>query len=684
MIKEQNYDFRKRMSQLHKPNLRDPNVSCRKDQLALEDGCVISVPENPGIVVLTAARDLVDFLLDSMHISARIVKKSDPAAQVRLLEECADLEEAAGYKGYRIDTDQQIQISAYDDRGAAQAFYRLEDMMRFAKGPFITKGTIKSRPLFSPRMVHSGYGLDWYPDSHLAQIAHEGRDAILIFVKDLHVTPYGYLDFNDLIRRSEKYGIDVYAYSYMPCSIHPDDENAEAFYENSFGKLFRSCPGLKGLILVGESLHFPSKDPALTDPPADVTGKLRSTHWPCEDYPELLSLIKRVVNCYNPNADIVFWTYNWGMIPEQYRLKLIERMPQDITLQATFEMFEEYKLGGSTQYCSDYTIARTGPGSYFSSEAAAAKKRNIKLYTMCNTGGRTWDFGTVPYIPCPYQWMGRFQALLQAQEDWGLSGLMESHHFGFMPSIISELSKWAFTTELPDMEQILHQILIRDYGENQAETVKTALKYWSDAMVCCTPTLEDQYGPLRIGPAYPLCFDKAEVPPSVPYAHLGTRIFNTLYPPRNYHHSAFSSVRISDEIDAFTQMHQLMDTGVQLLQSLAPKNDSLEQLIALGNYIAAIAKTVLHVKLWSQCRQQLYAEPDREKALLLIEKMQRIATDEIQNAADILWAVEADSSLGWEPSMEYLGDAEHIRWKINQVRQMRDIRLEELKVCLHK
>jgi hypothetical protein len=29
--------------------------------------------------------------------------------------------------------------------------------------------------------------------------------------------------------------------------------------------------------------------------------------------------------------------------------------------------------------------------------------------------------------------------------------------------------------------------------------------------------------------------------------------------------------------------------------------------------------------------------------------------------------VEADARLGWEPSMEYIGDAAHLRWKIRQV-----------------
>jgi len=34
--------------------------------------------------------------------------------------------------------------------------------------------------------------------------------------------------------------------------------------------------------------------------------------------------------------------------------------------------------------------------------------------------------------------------------------------------------------------------------------------------------------------------------------------------------------------------------------------------------------------------------------------------------------VEADSRLGWEPSMDYMTDVEHLHWKINQVRSVLD------------
>ena len=52
--------------------------------------------------------------------------------------------------------------------------------------------------------------------------------------------------------------------------------------------------------------------------------------------------------------------------------------------------------------------------------------------------------GVIPYEPMPYQWLKRYEAMREANEKWGLCGIMESHHYGFYPSFISKLSKMSF------------------------------------------------------------------------------------------------------------------------------------------------------------------------------------------------------------------------------------------------
>ena len=52
------------------------------------------------------------------------------------------------------------------------------------------------------------------------------------------------------------------------------------------------------------------------------------------------------------------------------------------------------------------------------------------------------------------------------------------------------------------------------------------------------------------------------------------------------------------------------------------------------------------------------------------EKLEAMAKAEIKNAESAIPLVDADSRLGWEPSMEYVTDRWHIEWKIRQVNYM--------------
>ncbi|MBR2508750.1 MAG: hypothetical protein IKB71_03290 [Lentisphaeria bacterium] len=217
------------------------------------------------LVVRTAA-DLQDYLFTSMNVSV-LLKKGNLSQKQKNVIKIGTQKELKGKKlavpkSYEFScTTAEIIIRACDDRGAAQGCYYLEDLMNLREAPFLTQGKIDRRPAFSPRMVHSGWQLDRYPDAYLSSIAHHGFDTILFFTTEVDSTPTGYLDFNDLVDRAAGFGIDVYLYTRMLSDRHPDDPDAGNYYSNSYGKLFRKCPGAKGIIFVGESCGFPSKDP---------------------------------------------------------------------------------------------------------------------------------------------------------------------------------------------------------------------------------------------------------------------------------------------------------------------------------------------------------------------------------------------------------------------------------------
>lgn len=688
--KEQNYDFRKRMSEIHSKNIRNNKLTPNADELEIKDGAKIVISENAGDVIINAAKDLADYLFISQNVSAMVIKGLDKAQSgdivIAISEETGDnLGEYASYKGEITTVDDFIRIIGFDERGAAAGVYFAEDMMSFRKAPFMKKGSYPRKPMYYPQMVHSGYGLDEYPDEHLSAIAHEGRDAILIFVKDVDKTPYGYLDFNDLIHRASKYGLDVYAYSYFKSELHPDEPGAESYYENQYGKLFKKCPGLKGVTLVGESVEFPSDDPHVTgkswrDNFVDgiPTGKVSPGWYPCYDYPKWLNLLKKVIFKYNPDADIVFWTYNWGYQPKDARVALIDSLPEGIALQATFEMAQQYKLGDITETCADYTLSFCGPGGYFTSEAEAAKANGIKLHSMTNTGGLTWDFGVIPYEPFPYQWMKRYKEMEKAHDTWGLQGLMESHHFGFYPSFISKLSKWVFSEPRVNPEEMLITILKSEFGEENIEKIDKAMHLWSDAITKYNATDADQYGAFRVGPSYPLNINPIIKVPQYEYA-----MFKGICFP-HYHElskgrETYVSLRIPAEMQSLCEMQSLIDEGLSLMESVENKNENLERLINLGKFITHSITTGLNAKKMFVLRNKMRVVESNDELNKVLDDIECVVKAEIENAKETIPVVEVDSRLGWEPSMEYVTDREHIEWKIKACEYTLNSEIETLR-----
>jgi len=699
MTRENPYDFRKRMLKVHKENIRDAVKKPADGYLELKDGLTLHISNSACEVIKTAAYDFLDFLDVSMNISASISKNGaalNPSdISISLADEAGiDLGKAKGYKGFKIITGESIEIFAHDERGAAQALYYLEDVMTFSRAPHIKKGEVSHKAMFTPQMVHSGYGFDEYPDEYLSAIAHEGRDAILVYTMDVNLTPSGYLNFNELIERASRFGIDVYAYSYLQSAVSPEAEDAESYYENNYGKLFKECPGLKGVTLVGEAVEFPSRDPhvssgryfELTDD-GILHGKPSSGMYPCEDYPVWLNLLKRIIRKYNSEADIVFWTYNWGSQPEEARVKLIESLPTDVSLQATFEMYEPRHFGDAVSHCADYTLSFAGPGRYFESEAKAAKKRGIKLYSMTNTGGLTWDFGVIGYQPMPLQWIKRYESMKKAKSERGLQGLMECHHYGFYPSFISKLSKWAFLEPAVNIDEILKDILKSEFGEENYEKTDNALKIWSDAITYYTPSDADQYGPFRIGPAYPFYLYKKGTIPSCHEASVRNPMFGSgicvpewgLGPDSR---DTIASIRVPEEMKSLCKMLELMEEGLDVLNSAPVKNDELSRLINLGEFMIHSIKTGINAKRWFSLKNKFFAETDKNILNDLLNEMELLLKNEIQNAKETIPCVEYDSRLGWEPRMLYVGDKWHLEWKMKQVQAVIDCEIEEYRKSL--
>jgi hypothetical protein len=710
---ERNYEFRKRLDCPHQANRRNFALKPGKNEIAASDGWSIYICQNPSAALLNAAKDLQDYFFTSMNVSLLLKKADNLSELAETGRNCIILADKSQLKtlgatlsvsrSYRfIVENAKIIVCGNDCRGAAQGAFYIEDLMNLKEAPYLKKTDIKREPAFHPRMIHSGWGLDIFPDRYLNLIAHSGMDSILVFAKGVDTAAAGYLDFNDLVRRADAYGLDVYFYSYLKSRKHPEEKDAEAYYDSTYGELFKACPGAKGIILVGESCEFPSKDPNTSgrlygepSPDGIPDSKPGPGWWPCYDYPAWLSMLKKVVRKYSASAEIVFWTYNWGWAPEADRLKLINSLPEDITLLVTFEMFEQIKRNCAVHNCVDYTIALPGPGQYFTSEAKAAAKRGIKLYAMCNTGGLTWDFGVIPYQPVPQQWNKRCQGLLDAKAKWNLSGLMESHHYGWTPSFVSEMVKAGYWTPTAGAAETLRQIAKRDFEDGYKDALK-AWNLWSRAMNYYVTTNEDQYGPCRVGPSYPFIFhpdiNKTFVSqeillPAAGHAHFGNAIVKTMYHPYEDARQSPGPMRLDVEIKCLEKMRKLWQEGnVSLEQAVTAltgsKRENGERLLLLGMFIHNCLTTIINIKRWYKLNRMLTQEKRPAAAEKLLDKIIALGNEEIKNAEATIPIVEKDSRLGWEPTMDYMTDDAHLRWKVKQLDSVINVEIPKYRKAL--
>ena len=221
-MSEKNYDFRARLLEVHK---KDRRVSkpLAVGQIEITDNWSITFPENNELLS-HCALDLKDYFSVSMGVNVNIAQISN---KIIAYEIDPSLEKDGAY---RIDVSESlVRLIGKDERAAAQAGYLLEDLMNLEEAPYLALGITDRAPIFRCRMIHSGYAEDEYPDGHLNAIAHSGINTILVFVCGINKTPMHELDFNDLIERAAKYGLDVYVYSYMKSRLHPSEEGAGGF-----------------------------------------------------------------------------------------------------------------------------------------------------------------------------------------------------------------------------------------------------------------------------------------------------------------------------------------------------------------------------------------------------------------------------------------------------------------------
>lgn len=671
--------FQKRLLEVHKRDMRDFSLKPDADEFVFRDGCVVPT------------EDFADFLSTSMGVKSKVSAKGGVGGIVmRYSEKLREREYAIAV------ATNGVAILARDARAGAQALYHLEDLMSLRRAPFLKTGRKRRRGIFERRITHSGYGCDMFPDGHLASLAHAGFDTILFYIYGIDRVDGATVDVADVIDRAAKWGLDSYLYSSLSAPSHPDDPASDAEMARTYGAVARKYRNAKGFLIVPESCPFESRDPRVRSKTrkTDASGRPLPDpgRFPCSDYPKWLAKVERTIRAEIPDADIVFWTYNFFWTPERDRFAFIDGVTPTTVLNVTFALGpgDEHRTRlGMSAPMSDYSICEPGPSAIFRAEAAHIRERGLRLFTTSNTGGRTWDFGGCPYEPVPQQWKRRFDAMLSARKEWGLSGLIESHHYGFVPNFVGELAKEAFTEGGMPFGEHLRKIAARDFGARHADETVAVWADVSEAIRDYVATSRNQYGPFRAGPAYP--FNALG-----PFLEKGDKDgwpgFDSWICNPNYGWSIpwgggkgerepLDAGRQGAEAVLFAEAGKRFVDGGAKLRAFADelrgeRRARARREAGVVEYIGRsflTASNVIAAELAARRHDSARAS-EEEKSAAKAEIL-RLARAEYENASAALPLVEEDSLLGWECRNKYIGGRERIAWKLRRMERQYEIAL---------
>ena len=701
-MSEKNYDFRKRHWEYHKPGRRDPARKAKKNEILITEEWKIGCAGEKDSIALIAVKDFQDYLFTSMGLSLPLTDA--PGEKVIWVEVNPKVK-----KGFVIEVGKNsVKVTAAEDKMTFRGTIHMEDIMNLEGAPVLELGKTVRKPLYESRIVHSGTGLDYYPDEELVGLLHAGYDCIDLFLEGIDRNHIGYCDFNDIITRAARYGISSVFHNYIRTYVHPDDPGAQEVFDSVYGEICRRYPGISCIGLGGESLEFPSRDPRTTGKPYNqsvvdgIPDTRPSPGWfPCRDYPAYIQCIERAVHKCNPNIMVSFSTYNWGYAPLALRKSFLQNAPKHVLLSVCFEIFSQRKLEGLHTPVMDYTISADEPGYYFTSECAEAHKHGIPITGNVNTAGIAWDFGCVPLVPAPQKILKRDRFLREAWKKWGVTRHYCTHHYGWWNSVAADLGKWTGWEGFePDYDELLKKIAVRDYGKKAAPHILKAWKLFSEGMSHYVASNEDQYGPWRVGAAYPFIFQpnisrtmtSKEIKfPTAPHAHFGWKIVKTFYTPYENAEQTPGFLRYPAELRSLEKMlgfwNKALEEAKKAVECADPgKKDEAKRFEALGHFIRNSIVTVMNIKKWWQLNMAMQNCATAEEALAYLDKIEALAYEEIENAKDTIPVVEFDSRLGWEPSMEYVCDKWHLEWKIRQVTQgaLREIAAYRKMLLLHK
>ena len=394
-------------------------------------------------------------------------------------------------KDYEIvANDHQIIICGYDEAGIMFGIYNLEARMNLREAPSLPKNLKTVRhSLYDTRMVLSWMGWMEWPDQLLSHLVHDGFDGIFASV---YANPNGdrttastSTDFyarllyqvrnqdpaviKDLINRSARFGIKVYTPIIWQYLATPE---SEAGLRKLVREIVTQFPEIRGYVLLTEGFWYKAWGGG------HGASKEYMEEW-ARNWCKAVGIVEEECHKIDPSIEVLPWEYNIDFRPQSIDIKkyFIQQLPNRTTPLLTWENGKSFVLDNLQGYLRDYSLNQVGPAEVTDAQIKEADKRGMKVFSKVDTFV-SWQYGTIPYLPCPYQWFERYSAL----EKYGVKGTLESWSSGYKPNFISKIRAWTCWSDAPSRDEIFATAASEIFGKDQKDMVLKAWDHFSQAI----------------------------------------------------------------------------------------------------------------------------------------------------------------------------------------------------------
>ncbi len=683
---------------------RDPAAQPNADELSIaSSGWKLLMPANAGAPLRNAAEDFTRFLERVMKVHIALEPSSSLSSWDKLTkaiivaprEQLAGCGQAlTGPKDYQITVaPERVVVCGFDERGSIFGLYNLEERMALREAPFLPLrlNTVR-HSLYKARMTVTGLGWMEWPDKYLAILPRYGIDAIYASLyanpNGVPATPpeYDRMRRNDpaamheLLRHAAEHGLDVYA---PLLYVYTGDSESEAGLRKLVRDVATEFPTLRGYVLLTEGFLY----------------KTRTWDWPensIRDYikgwTHGVAIAAEEFHKVNPAIEVLPWDYNVDFRAEAVDLKrfLTSQLPLDTIPLLTFENGTSFERGGERGHLKDYAISEIGPSEVTQAQLAEARQRRMPgVYAKADTWA-TWQYGTFPYLPFPYQWYARYQAI----EKSGVDGTMESWSYGFKPNYIAELRGWTSWSDAPPLDTLLRQIARREFGLHAEAQVLSAWDHFSRAIRLVPDTGWGTMGTCN-AVAAPLFFSLPE-PRTLTYLHsfwdqeamLKDADINPYWPyvPTRFILFPDFTNRVN-KAEAYAKPFTLpvftkyllaaadeMEKGLESYRAAALQAPAAKKLhafreVLLAEQLERMMRSEVAVLQFEDLRFHLAQATLGAEQARLLDQMTALLKDEIPRTEAARETARRDSRLGYEWEQDYLYSPKIMEEKLKLLRK---------------